>query len=93
METFSSGLGDGWGLTTDGTYLIATESSAKVHFLDPITMSEARTLTVTDRGRAIHWINEVGGRTLRFVTECSWLRNGRGRMHAGSLQPCCQHRP
>jgi hypothetical protein len=31
-------LSDGWGLATDGTLLIATDSSADVAFIDPDTM-------------------------------------------------------
>jgi len=31
-------LRDGWGLTTDGKQLIATDSSATVSFLDPVTL-------------------------------------------------------
>ncbi len=59
VESFSSGLGDGWGLTTDGQYLIATESSEKLHFIDPATMKEVRTVSITDRGHPIKWVNEV----------------------------------
>lgn len=59
VGSFSSGLGDGWGLTTDGQYLIATESSEKLHFIDPATMKEVRTVTITDRGHPIKWVNEI----------------------------------
>ena len=31
-------LTDGWGLTTDGTYLIATDSSTTLYFFNPDTM-------------------------------------------------------
>ncbi len=31
-------LKDGWGLTTDGKQLIATDSSATVFFIDPETL-------------------------------------------------------
>lgn len=31
-------LNDGWGLTTDGKLLIATDSSSVVHFIDPVRM-------------------------------------------------------
>lgn len=31
-------LKDGWGLTTDGTNLIATDSSPVVSFINPTTM-------------------------------------------------------
>ncbi|KAG2441257.1 hypothetical protein HYH02_010100 [Chlamydomonas schloesseri] len=54
-----TGLGDGWGLTTDGTHLIVSESSQNIHFLDPNTLKEVRSITVKDRGKEIKWMNEL----------------------------------
>lgn len=73
VGSFSSGLGDGWGLTTDGQYLIATESSEKLHFIDPATMKEVRTVTITDRGHPIKWVNEVS-KPGSSVSPCGQLR-------------------
>lgn len=55
----SSGLNDGWGLAFDGEHLLATESSAQVHWLDPKTLAVVKSLTVKDREQPIKWLNEV----------------------------------
>ena len=56
-----TGLRDGWGLTTDGTHLIATDSSAEIYFLDPSTnpMKVVRKVTAMDAGHPLKWLNEV----------------------------------
>lgn len=49
---------EGWGLTTDGTYLIASDGSNNLYFMD----SEYRlkkTIPVTSDGKAVHRINEL----------------------------------
>lgn len=59
LGSFDTGLGDGWGLTNDGTHLIVTDSSHRVSWLDPVTMKVVRQLEVTDGGRDLPWLNEV----------------------------------
>ncbi len=39
--------GEGWGLTYDGEYLIMSDGSAQLIFLDPVTYQEVKGLTVT----------------------------------------------
>lgn len=69
----SSGLKDGWGLAYDGAHLLATESSAQVHWLDPESLAVVKSLTVTDRGQPIKWLNEVsaGLHSFRRLVWCS----------------------
>lgn len=50
---------EGWGLTTDGTHLIASDGSASLRFLDPETFTEVRRLAVTDQGRPVARLNEL----------------------------------
>lgn len=50
---------EGWGLTTDGDQLIMSDGTAKLHFLDPETYQEIRSVNVTDNGTAITRINEL----------------------------------
>ena len=50
---------EGWGLTTDGEQLIMSDGTAKLHFLDPETYQEKRSVNVTDNGTAITRINEL----------------------------------
>ncbi|GIL83675.1 hypothetical protein Vretimale_10360 [Volvox reticuliferus] len=59
VEPIDTGLGDGWGLTNNGSHLIVSESSQIIHWLDPSTMQEVKRITVTDRGHPIRWLNEL----------------------------------
>jgi glutaminyl-peptide cyclotransferase len=51
--------GDGWGLTHDDKNLIESDGSAKLRFLDPVTLRELRHITVTDRGKPVTQLNEL----------------------------------
>lgn len=50
---------EGWGLTQDGHALILSDGSAKLHFLNPATFAEERSITVTDNGRPVTELNEL----------------------------------
>ncbi|MBD3728944.1 MAG: glutaminyl-peptide cyclotransferase [Sphingomonadales bacterium] len=50
---------EGWGLTSDGQSLIASDGSATLRFLDPEDFSLRRAVTVTLQGRPISRINEL----------------------------------
>ena len=55
---------EGWGLTTNGRALIASDGSATVRWLDPATLKVRRSIRVHDGARTITRINElelVGG--------------------------------
>ena len=49
----------GWGLTTDGTSLIASDGSSNLYFLDPATLKTQRKVKVRMNDRYIHNINEL----------------------------------
>lgn len=51
--------GEGWGLTTDGHSLIRSDGTAMIHFFDPATFAETRTITVTANGQPVKNINEL----------------------------------
>jgi len=51
--------GDGWGLTQDGAHLILSDGTPTLHFLDPLTLREARRITVKDRGVPVKELNEL----------------------------------
>lgn len=56
--------GEGWGLTHDGRRLIMSDGTARLRFLDPVTLRETGGVTVTDEGRPVPNLNElefVGG--------------------------------
>ena len=50
---------EGWGLTTDGTHLIATDGSSNLYFYDPRSFALVKTITVTESGRPSYNINEL----------------------------------
>lgn len=51
--------GQGWGLTYDGHYLILSDGSATLRFLDPRSYRVHHTLTVRSQGRRIQQLNEL----------------------------------
>lgn len=51
--------GEGWGLTNDGRYLILSNGSATLKFLDPKTFGVVRTIHVTEGERAVRELNEL----------------------------------
>lgn len=50
---------EGWGLTTNGQQLIASDGSATLRWLDPATLRVTKTVKVTDEGAAIYDLNEL----------------------------------
>ncbi len=50
---------EGWGLTTDGTSLIASDGTDTLRFLDPVTFAVRRTVAVRDGSIAVPFLNEL----------------------------------
>ncbi|MDB5196256.1 MAG: glutamine cyclotransferase, partial [Flaviaesturariibacter sp.] len=50
---------EGWGLTTDGTNLIASDGSSNLYFFEPGTFRLLRTQGITEAGMPISNINEL----------------------------------
>ena len=50
---------DGWGLTFDGTHLIASDGTAYLRFLDPETLEEVRSVRVRIGNRPAGQLNEL----------------------------------
>jgi glutamine cyclotransferase len=50
---------EGWGLTTDGTSLIASDGSSNLYFYEPGTFRLLRTQGVTENGMPVSMINEL----------------------------------
>ncbi len=49
----------GWGITHNGTALIASDGTSSLYFLDPGTLTELHKVTVRDDGRQIRDLNEL----------------------------------
>lgn len=58
LQVFTYPL-EGWGLTSDGRELIASDGSADLYFLDPETFREKRRVRVTDRHGPVTRLNEL----------------------------------
>ena len=59
LEDTLSIPGEGWGLTHDGTHLILSDGSNTLRYLDPETLEEVRSVTVTDGGVSVDRLNEL----------------------------------
>jgi glutamine cyclotransferase len=59
LQTFSMSTAEGWGMTTDNTYLIYGDGGTDLHFLDPATLKEVKHITVTDQYGAVENVNEL----------------------------------
>ena len=51
--------GEGWGLTTDGKKLYMSDGTANIYTLDPATFKREKRTTVTLKGMAINFLNEL----------------------------------
>ena len=52
-------VGEGWGLTSDGTHLIMSDGSNELRILDPVTFAERRRIKVTAVGAPLKNLNEL----------------------------------
>jgi glutaminyl-peptide cyclotransferase len=52
-------LGEGWGLTHDGTNLIMSDGTDRLRLLDPATFAERRRIQVTAAGMPVRNLNEL----------------------------------
>ncbi len=50
---------EGWGLTTNGKDLIMSDGSDKLFFLDPMTFTVRKTISVTMNKKALGYLNEL----------------------------------
>ena len=50
---------EGWGMTADGTHLIMSDGTPTIHFMDPNTLADTRTIYVTDQGSPVKNLNEL----------------------------------
>jgi glutaminyl-peptide cyclotransferase len=51
--------GDGWGLTTNGTYLLMSNGSSNIYYRDPKTFKIVKSINVTDNNGAVPNLNEL----------------------------------
>ena len=51
--------GEGWGLTHDGQFLILSDGTNRLRFIDPSTFQVKKIVNVNDRGAAVNRLNEL----------------------------------
>ncbi|HEX6629834.1 MAG TPA: glutaminyl-peptide cyclotransferase [Gemmatimonadaceae bacterium] len=51
--------GEGWSLTTDGTKLYMSDGTSQLRVIDPNGFRVERTISVTEAGRPVHYLNEL----------------------------------
>ena len=51
--------GEGWGLTHDNKYLIMSDGTNRLRFIDPISFETMRTISVNHRGEPLNDLNEL----------------------------------
>ncbi len=51
--------GEGWGLTHDDRFLIMSDGTERIRFLDPTTFAVVRTISVADHGQPLTNLNEL----------------------------------
>jgi glutamine cyclotransferase len=56
---FSYNTGEGWGMTHDAKYLIYSDGTNVIHYMDAKTWQEVKKLTVTDEHGPVNYINEL----------------------------------
>ncbi len=59
IGNFSFGNKEGWALTTDGQYLIMSDGTNILTFLEPDSLKPIKTLLVTKNGVAVDQLNEL----------------------------------
>jgi len=59
LEKEFSYTGEGWGLTSDGQWLIMSDGTRQIRFLDPVTFEVKRTIGVLAHGQPVNALNEL----------------------------------
>ncbi|WP_179222942.1 glutaminyl-peptide cyclotransferase [Pontibacter ummariensis] len=59
LEEFTFPSKEGWGMTTDSTYLIMSDGTNQLTYLDPSTFEAVRTVSVKDHKGAVRNLNEL----------------------------------
>jgi glutaminyl-peptide cyclotransferase len=68
--------GEGWGLTQNGRWIIMSDGTPELRFLDPQTLAEAGRLEVSYEGRPLRNLNElewVRGEIYANIWQTDWI--------------------
>ena len=59
INEFNYSFGEGWGMTTDGTYLIISNGGSNLFWYDPTTFKEVKRVGITNQYGPVAKINEL----------------------------------
>ena len=59
LQEFTYPSEQGWGMTTDGNYLIMSDSTPDIHYLDPSTFKQVRSIRVMENNTPVDQVNEL----------------------------------
>jgi glutamine cyclotransferase len=59
LREFTYPSEQGWGMTTDGSYLIMSDSTPDIHYLDPSTFKLVRSIRVMENNTPMDQVNEL----------------------------------
>ncbi len=74
LGRFNFASDEGWGLTTDGEFIIMSDGTNVLTYIDPVTLKVIKTVNVTNAGYAEDYLNEleyING----FIYANIWLKN------------------
>jgi len=71
---FTYNNAEGWGMTTDGSYLIMSDGTHNLTYFDPVTLAPIKTLTVTESGAPQNHLNELEF-IKGFIYANIWMEN------------------
>ena len=76
IGTFAYDNAEGWGMTTDGTYLIMNDGTDVLTWIDPATMKPVKTVHVTENDAPLAQTNEleyINGYLYANVWQTDWI--------------------
>lgn len=59
LQEFTFPSEEGWGMTTDGAYLVMSDGTMDIHYLDPVNFTVVKTIKVTENNVPVEKINEL----------------------------------
>ncbi len=68
--------GEGWGLTRNESHIIMSDGTEKLRFLDPDTLQQKGSISVSLRGRKLRYLNElewIDGSVFANVWQTDWI--------------------
>lgn len=59
LDKFTIPSAEGWGLTTDGQFLIMSDGTSKLSYIDPHSLTVSKSIFVKENGSLVQYLNEL----------------------------------